>query len=71
MSEILTGIAVLAARAREARDAADLIRQQRDSAIVEAIDRDGLSCAAVAKAADISRARVTVILGNATFSDHA
>jgi len=65
VSEILARIEVLSARAREARDAASLIQQQRDSVIVEAIEEKGVRAADVAEAAGISRARVTVILGNA------
>lgn len=65
MSEILTRIAVLSERAREARDAASLIQQQRDSAIIEAVYYIGIRRVDVAEAAGISRARVTVIVGNA------
>lgn len=69
MNETLTRIMELSRRAREATDAARLIQQQRDSLIVEAVDREGAKAREVAAAAGISRARVTVILGNATFSD--
>lgn len=69
MSEILDRISELSRRAREATDAAKLIQAQRDSLIVEAIDTEGQRAGKVATAAGISRARVTVILGNAAFTD--
>lgn len=69
MTEILSRISELSRRAREATDAAKLIQEQRDSLIVEAIDQEGERPAKVAAAAGISRSRVTVILGNAPFTD--
>lgn len=69
MADILDRITELSRRARDATDAAKLIQAQRDSLIVEAIDAEGERAGKVAAAAGISRARITVILGNAAFTD--
>jgi predicted XRE-type DNA-binding protein len=57
-----------AALARDATDAAELMRRQRDELILQAVDA-GISQRQIARAAGIAKSRVVAIVGNTTVRD--
>lgn len=68
LPDMIPRIKAAAARARDAVDAAELLRRQRDELILEAVDA-GISQRVIAQAAGIAKSRVVAIVGNTAIRD--
>jgi hypothetical protein len=64
--EVRGRLSAAADRLDEAKQALDAAFEQRDAAVVDAIDRAGMAQGIVAKLARVSQPHITRILGKAT-----